>query len=487
MKILSCENIRQAERAAVESGRFTYAELMYNAGHLAAEKIAERFSVCGKRICIVCGCGNNGGDGLVIGKLLALKGAFVSFFLPLGAPKTDTARVYLDVLDVCPTVEKIPEECDILIDALFGIGLDRDITGTAADAVIAMNNCNAQKVAIDLPSGVFSDGGASDVAFKSDYTVTFIAPKPCFYLPQGGALCGEVSVIDIGADIVDYSYSEIDPPVIKRRERFSHKGDYGTVLLICGSLGMCGAEILAARAALRSGAGIVKAIVCDKNYSAFCSAVPEAVTIPVPTSPLGSPEVSPEVLRHSLSGVDAVLFGCGLSRGVEITSLLSRLLNLAEAPVVIDADGINALCSDISILRNTKSSVIITPHSGEMARLFNKTAADIERDRISYARDFAIPHRCTVVLKGANTIVASEKGRIYFNTTGNAGMATGGSGDVLGGVLVSMLASGRDALQAALDAVYIHGRAGDAALKNSCETALLPSDVIEGLKTAFSE
>ncbi len=486
MKILSCENIREAERRAEENGT-SLNILMHRAGMAAAEKIADTVDVAGKRVTVVCGKGNNGGDGIVLAKRLSYCGAFVTVCLPFGIPKSHPAYDYVGFLDSLKTVETLPDRCDILVDALLGIGLDRPVAGPYADVIEAMNVCNAVKFALDLPSGVFCDGGEPSVAFKADYTLTFIAPKPCFYLPQTAPFCGELCVIDIGVDFEKFSYETIERPDVARRNQFTHKGDYGTALVVAGSYGMCGAEILACRAALRSGVGIVRAVVCDKNYSAFCSALPEAVTIPVKTSPFGTMSLEDKTLNCALSGADAILVGCGLTGGNESLGLLSRILSRAEVPIVIDADGINALCLDISILRNTKAPIVITPHSGELARLFNTTPSEIERHRVSYARDFAVPHKCTVVLKGHNTIVATPDGRVFFNTTGNAGMATGGSGDVLAGMLVSMLAGGKGVLEASLSAVYYHGLAADNALKCCCETALMPSDIIDELKTVFAE
>ncbi len=486
MKILSCENIRSSERRTGERGT-DMAVLMERAGIAAAQRLSEITAVCGKCVVVICGRGNNGGDGLIVAKQLALKGADVLLYLPFGVPASHPAFNYADIAKELKCVQELPLECDILVDALLGIGLDREITGECADIIGSMNACSALKVAIDLPSGVFCDGGASKTAFKADYTLTFIASKPCFFVPQSARLCGRVSVLDIGTDTDEYSFRTIEKPTVSARDPYSHKGDYGTALIIAGSYGMCGAQILACEAALRSGAGIVKTVVCDKNYAAFCASVPEAVTVPVLTSPSGGMIVDQAALESALSGADSLLIGPGLSRGIEVAPLLRRVLKYASAPIVIDADGINALCADISILRDTKAPVIITPHSGEMARLFNTTPEVIERDRVSFARDFAIPHRCIVVLKGHNTVVALPDGRVFFNTTGNAGMATGGSGDVLAGMMAGMIAAGKDLTEAVLSSVYYHGLAGDRALSRCCEAALIPSDIIEELKQVFAE
>lgn len=482
MRILRLEEIRQSEREAVCAGT-DYATLMKRAGVLAAKRLCASMPVAGKKITVVCGKGNNGGDGLVMAEYLAVQGAFIQLCLPLGVPTAQPAGEYSYIIERLSATECVPKSCDILIDALLGIGLDRPAEGRAAEIIRQMNDCRAFKAALDLPSGVFCDEGTvKTVAFRADVTYTMIAAKPCFFLPEAGAYCGGVEVLDIGTPVKEGTLFTIEPPCAAKRKKYSHKGSFGTALLLCGSYGKSGAEILAARAALRSGVGIVRAAVCDKNYSAFCSAVPEAVTLPMPTSLSGTLVIDDITLAEELSAAGAVLIGCGLSQSAETERLLRRAVAQAEVPVVIDADGINLLCRDISIIRNTKAPIVITPHPKEMARLCNTTVARIEGDRIGYARDFAVSHRCVVVLKGANTIVAEPDGRIFFNTTGNAGLATGGSGDVLAGILVSLLAQGRGLLEAACAAVYLHGSAADRALEECSASALLPSDVIEELK-----
>ena len=485
MKVLDLEKIRASERGAVERGETTYRQLMKNAGTLIAKRIAERGSVAGKRICVVCGRGNNGGDGLVAARELSVRGAFVTLCLPSGTPSADTAACFSDIAEKLPITEFIPESCDILIDALLGIGIDRPVGGVYADIIRDMNKCRAFKVAIDIPSGVFCNSGAVETsAFYADVTYTMIAAKPCFFLPPAGEYCGKVEVLDIGASPVESDIFTIDGHNAAKRRKYSHKGTFGTAFLVCGSYGMCGAGILAARAALRSGVGIVRALVCDKNYAPFCSAVPEAVTVPVPTSLSGAPVADDSTVFEAVKGADAVLFGCGVSCGAESERLFRRIASAVSVPIVIDADGINLLCRDISIIRNIKAPIVITPHPGEMARLCNTTVQKIESDRVGYARDFAVSHKCIVVLKGADTVVADTSGKVFFNTTGNAGMATGGSGDVLAGITVSLLAQGRSALEAACDSVFIHGAAADRAREHCSASALIPSDIIQELKNA---
>ena len=482
MKILSRNQIRAAEENAVKNGIFSLSELMYNAGNRAAELICEKRDVLCKKVVIVCGNGNNGGDGLVIANCLSNMGADVSLAFPYGMPQTETAKPFLKYAEGMKILNQLPGECDILIDAVFGIGLNRPLSGTGISLVEAMNLCAAYKIAIDIPSGIDCDGSAPSKAFRADWTITFIALKTCFMIPQTSDYCGEVSVVDIGIPITEYSYLTVPEPIIKSRPKNCHKGSFGTALVLAGSYGMCGAQILASKAAIASGVGLLKAFVCDKNYTAFCVSVPEAVTVPVSTTLNGAHDIYDKQIHSALTGADALLVGPGMGRTDEASSLIKRVLEMTEIPVVIDADGINCISGDINILRKIKAPAIITPHPAEMARLCHTTVADIEGNRIQYAKHIASRYSCVVVLKGANTIVAAPDGRAFFNTTGNPGLATAGSGDVLSGMIVSYLAQGESALSAAMSAVWLHGRAADLAIEKISVAALSPQDVIAELK-----
>lgn len=483
MKVLTAAQIKTAEDNAVKSGIFSYAELMKKAGDAATKEILKRFNVVGKKICVLCGIGNNGGDGLVIAANLKSRGADVSLITPMGFPITDTALNFKDAVSNIKILPDFKEDFDIVIDALFGIGLNRFLSGDIANLIKKINTYHCIKIAIDIPSGVFCDGGEVTTAFRADLTLSFTSYKLCQLLPQTSEFCGETVILDIGLPIDNYAYLTIDRPQILKRPKNSHKGTFGTAVLFCGSYGMCGAEILAARAALRSGVGIVKALVCDKNYSAFTNAVPEAVTIPAETHTNGSPIVYDRTILSSLSNCNALLIGCGLGRSPEAKKLVLSTLEKAHIPTVIDADGINALQGSINIIRNINAPVILTPHPAEMARLCDTTTDEIQFNRVKVAKKFAVENGCYLVLKGTNTIVAAPNGRIFFNTTGNDGLATGGSGDVLSGMIVSRLAQGYDPLVAVLNSVYIHGAVADELAKVIPTRAILPSDIVEGLKT----
>lgn len=483
MKVLTAEQIKNAEDNAVKCSIFSYTELMKRAGDSASQEIISRYNVKNKKVCIVCGNGNNGGDGLVIASNLKKNGANVFLLTPIGFPSTDTALCFKDDIVGIDIIDDLNDDFDIIIDALFGIGLNRELSGNIAKLIEKINSYDCLKIAVDIPSGLFCDGGKVNTAFKADLTLSFTCYKLCQLLPQTSEYCGETVVLDIGLKTDNYLYPTIDRPQKINRPKNSHKGTFGTALICCGSYGMCGAEVLASRAALRSGVGIVKAFVCDKNYAAFTNAVPEAVTIPVISSENGAPLISEEQMKTALFGSNALLIGCGLGRSKDIKNLVLITLNITNIPTVIDADGINALQDDINIIRKIKAPVIITPHPAEMARLCGVTTSDIESNRVKYAQDFAIKNSVYLVLKGTNTIVATPDGQIYFNTTGNDGLATGGSGDVLSGMIVSRLAQGYDPLTATTSSVWLHGAIADELAKQMSTRAILPSDIIEGLKT----
>lgn len=476
MKVLTKALIIESEENAVRSGVSSYRQLMYTAGVSAGKKITEKIDCRNKKIALLCGNGNNGGDGFVLAKFLYEHGADVTVILPSGKPQTDNAIYYYRDL---PSDIKIStdhdRDFDIIIDAVFGIGLNREMSDKMNQLFSKINASDAIKIAIDIPSGIEADSGkALGIAFKADITVTFIALKPCFLLPEGSDYCGEVIVTDIGVNPIGFAYKTIEKPVFPKRRHNSHKGDYGTALLICGSYGMAGAAILAAKAALRSGLGIAKCVIEESIYQAFTCAIPEAVCIPVKENSV--PDI-PSLTEKST----ALLFGCGSSKNEKTAEMLKNILSFCKIPIVLDADGINMLCDCIELLRKSKAPIIITPHPAEMARLCNKTVKEVEENRVETAKNFAQKHGCIVILKGANTIVALPDGNISFNTTGNPGMATGGSGDVLAGITVSLLAQGLPPADAAKAAVFLHGKAADKAVIRRSQHSIIPSDIIDEL------
>lgn len=482
MKVLNADYIRKSEEKAVLSGAFSFRELMHKAGNSVGEIINEKFGLENKKIAVICGNGNNGGDGFVIACYLYEHGAEVSVFLPLGKPRTEDAAYYFEKLPKSIIKEEFNGEFDIIVDAVFGIGLSRAPSKELTALFEKVNLSNAKKVSVDIPSGVESDTGeVFTTAIEADLTVTFIALKPCFMLPFGSDYCGEITVCDIGVEPIDYLYETIEKPTFPKRRHNSHKGTYGTALIIAGSYGMAGALMLCSKAALRSGVGIAKCVMCKSIYPAFTSYLPEAVCVPTNETENGTLDSDFIDIPKLTNGVTALLFGCGVGTDSSTVEILRKIIKNSNVPTVIDADGINLISQNIELLKESKVPLILTPHPAEMARLCGITAKEVEKDRINIARDFAVKHNCYIILKGANTIVAEPCGKFYINMCGNPSMATGGSGDVLAGVTVSLLAQGYEPSFALKAAVYLHSHAGDkAALKRGLHSSL-PSDIIEEL------
>ncbi len=475
MSVLTANSVREAEKKAVDSGIFSFEELMKIAGEGVAKEILNRYDVKDKNMAVICGKGNNGGDGFVCAAALR-KIANVTLVLPFGEPQTKDAKKYFSCVSDLPIKRELSEEYDFIVDAMFGIGLNREIDDGCKSIIQKINSSNAIKIAVDVPSGAESDTGRMlPLCVKADLTVTFIAYKPCHLLPPVSDYCGEVCVLDIGVNDFTADYKIIKSPDIKKRRKNAHKGDFGTGVIIAGSYGMCGAAILAAKGALRNGIGILKAVINQKIYAPFTVSVPEVVCLPIENF-----DESDKVLPF-IQNANALLIGSGMGNNEQTEKAVELVLKNAICPIIIDADGINVLSSHIDILREVSSRIIITPHPGEMARIFNVSAADIEKRRIYYAKSLAQDLQITVALKGANTIVATANGEINFNITGNPGMATGGSGDVLGGIVLSLLCRGFSPEDAAKGGVYLHGVAGDKAKLYFGEEGLLPSDIINNL------
>lgn len=486
MKVLKSENIRRVEENA-EKGGMSYLDMMENAGLSVVQEICKRCSVQGKNIIVVCGGGNNGGDGYSVSRLLENQGGCVKV-IALSQPKTETAIAMKNRYngEVCEFDASYLYEADIIVDAVFGIGLSRDIEGVYKEAVCAINSSGAYKVSVDIPSGLIADSGEERLCVKADLTVTFIAYKPCQLLFPARQYCGEVVLCDI--DISDEAFENteavgemIPPPVFAKRKSNTHKGSYGTAGLVVGSFGMAGAAILSIKGCLKSGVGIAKAVLPDSIYGIVTSAVPEAVCS------VYSTEDETHCVIENIMNCDAVLIGCGLSKGDFQKKLLNSIIENYSKKLIIDADGLNLLSENIECIKKSKADIILTPHPKEMARLCNVTADRIEADRIGYAKKLASLLGCTVVLKGAVTLVADKQGRVHFNLTGNPGMSTGGSGDVLAGIITALAAQTQDCTEAAINGVYIHGKAGDKASERLGEISSLPSDLIECLPEVYKE
>ena len=506
MIVVESNEMRNIEKAAVRSGG-SMASLMEKAGaavaDLATRTAAEKKL---KNITVLCGKGNNGGDGFVIARFLSLM-FDVSVVIANGEPESDLAKLNYnlvpDKVNVFRFYENyeesvnVIENADMLIDAIYGIGF-RDCLDPGSAEIVQLSNQNkkAVRIAVDTPSGIICNTGEiPGNCFHADYTVSFTALKPLHVLYPSIDYCGKITVANIGipATIVQqfmYAMKTTDEFIaehpLPERSKSAHKGTNGTLLSICGSYGMAGAAILSGMAALRSGVGILKAAVPKSIYPIAASQLTEAVFMPLEENGgLISISEYDRLLLEIMEKSNAVLIGCGLGVNEDITRLVSDIIVSSTKPIVLDADGINAIVPNIDVLRRSAVPVILTPHPGEMARLAGTSTIHVQTDRYRTARDFASEYGVTVVLKGADTIIALPDGNVYVNLTGNNGMARGGSGDILAGITASFLAQGMSHDEAAVNAVYYHGLAGDQCAEKYSRRSMLPRDVIEELKYIF--
>ena len=454
----------------------------------------------GKHAVALCGMGNNGGDGLCAALYLLEAGMNVRVFL-IGKREKQTADnkemesrlaragVSAETFDA-DAAQAACEEADVLVDALFGVGLHRPLGGEPLEAVQIMNRVPAPVVAADVSSGVETDTGRIlGDAVRCAATVTFSFAKPGHMVGDGAVCTGRLKIIDIGIPADLLAGLETDTWAVTaedlaqwlpHRRRDAHKGDFGRVAIVSGSTGFTGAPVLASRAAVRTGAGLVHLCVPESIYPIAAVKCDEAMPQPCPADGAGRMSLAAaETLLQRIGGCDAALIGPGLSRSEELTELVHRLIREAKCPLVLDADGINALEGHIDVLGQSAQPVVLTPHDGEFARL---AGAPVGEDRLLTARTFAGEHNCVLVLKGHRTITALPDGRCFVNTSGNPGMAKGGSGDVLAGMIAALLGQGLPVERAVPGAVWLHGRAGDVCAGAFGEYAMTPVDMIDALK-----
>lgn len=495
MIVITKDSMKKVEAAAYESG-VTYTLLMQNAGNAAAEYIALTVSPVGKTAVILCGCGNNGGDGFVIAKNLSEKGAKVTVVLT-ERPKTDDAELMFSKLPETVTVLKGEEgfravfEADIIVDALFGTGLSRNIEGISANLIKIANESEALRFAVDIPSGAECDTGRMlGTCFRADYTMTFEAMKPCHILPPANAYCGKIKILSIGINSDIMSTAEavasiIPEPIFEKRDKNAHKGTYGTAFSLTGSYGMSGASVMSSLAALRSGVGIMKTACVEENYPVVATALPESVLVPCESEGGRYKITALDTMKRELETANAYLVGCGLGVSLDVAELVRKTALSSAVPVIIDADGINSVAKDIEFIKQMKAPLVLTPHPKEFSRISGWSVAEIESDRIGKAKSFAAEYGVWLVLKGANTVVATPDGEIFVNVSGNPGMATGGSGDVLAGIMLALLCRESSVTDAVLKAVRLHGDAADKAARKLGEIPLLPRDIIAELPSLF--
>lgn len=500
LKILPVEQIREADAYTISNEPVSSSDLMERAAKACFQWISKKVSR-EKRIRVVCGMGNNGGDGLAIARMLCNEGyeTDVQVIRHTDNPSADFSTnfcllgdlpglVITDIFETDPDIDI--EEEDIVIDALLGTGLNKPVAGFLGRIIEQINESNALIISVDIPSGLFADKPVDrrkQAIIKADYTLTFQMPKLAFLMAENEEFTGDWKVLDIGLHPEYLELAECNNLLIETadckslyrpRYRFSHKGNYGHALLISGSTGKMGAAVLAAKACLRSGAGLLTTHIPGDGFLIMQTSLHEAMV-----------SIDPDDTHFStlpaLDSYNAIGIGPGIGLESETQAAFKLLIQQTAAPLVIDADAINILGENKTWISFLPPGSILTPHPKEFERLAGPTANHF--DRLELLRVFSMRYKLYIVLKGAFSAIADPDGTIYFNPTGNPGMATGGSGDVLTGIILGLLTSGYPARDACILGTWLHGKAGDYSAKRISMEAMLPGDIIKNIGKAFNK
>lgn len=495
VKVFTVEQIRAADQYTIDHEPISSTDLMERAATRAYEWIVDHYPNKHTHFSVFCGTGNNGGDGLVIARLLKEEGYSIDVFsLQLGS--TNSADYDSNLKRLKAKVNSLKEanygfqlkDSTVVIDAIFGTGLSRAVKGFAKAVIQEINSAHKEVVAIDIPSGLFAEENPDPkeiVAIHASYTLTFQFPKLALFFPQNQKFVGDWQLINIGlhpdyiaeTDTKHFLFTQKDArSILKKRSLFSHKGDYGRAFILAGSKGKMGAALLAAKACMRAGAGLLTVQIPEVGYQILQSQLPEAMV-----------ETDSEInfLSELKKDIPYSAIGVGPGIGMEQATqdLLKMIIQQSAAPLVLDADALNILSENKTWLSFLPAESILSPHPGEFKRLVGDWSTDSER--LELQTDFSRKHGIYTVLKGRFTSISCPDGRIYFNPTGNPGMATGGSGDVLTGIITSFLAQGYASEQAAILGVYMHGLAGDLAAEALSEESMIAGDIVDFLSKAF--
>jgi len=510
MHILGTAAMREADRRTIQEIGIPALVLMESAGRAVVQKMVERIEeMSSGSIVIVCGKGGNGGDGLVVLRTLQSLGydaraVVLASFESLSTEALDNLQAALKLglpVEAAPTTEAWEDvlsqvaAADVVVDAIFGTGLGEPPRGFYQRVIEDLNSLDALRVALDVPSGLSSDSGAvPGVAFDADLTIALAAPKVCHFVPPASELCGEVEVVEIGIpprflESAEPTLETIEPAAlaaaVPRRRRVSHKGTYGHLLILAGSVGKTGAAVMAAEAALRTGVGLVTVASAKSAIPMMAPRLPESMWEPLPETESGALSRKAQSRILELLGErSALALGPGLGTDDETAALVREIVAASGIPTVVDADGLNALARKPRAFPVGRA-LALTPHPGEAGRLLGSSAKDVESDRLSAVRRLARETKSHVLLKGYRTLVSDPRGNVQVNLTGNPGMATGGTGDVLTGILGALLAQGIDIDEALPLGAHLHGLAGDMAAAAIGETSLIATDLIEKLPEAL--
>ena len=497
--------MRALDKAASDFGMIPSIVLMENAALACVGELIKDFDIKKQRVAVFCGKGNNGGDGLAIARHLYNMGVKVNIYLVSGNDFSGDAKTNYDIVNAMnipvdtitdtEDFEYVIRSYDVIVDAILGTGIKGTVYGTSFDVIRLINENARYILSVDVPSGINSDSGKiCGICINADKTVTFAAYKIGMFMYPAADFVGEVVVAPISipdTDIksqnlqINVTDSEFARSVISKRANNSHKGDYGKLLVIAGSKGMTGAAYLASQAALKSGAGLVT-LACPRSLNPILeSKTTEVMTLPVPDNDGCFAYESVSQLLEQAEKSDAILIGPGLGRTDDVREIVKTILRNSNVPVVVDADSLYAVAQDRELIENCACDLIFTPHTMELSRIMELDVDYIEENRIQVSREFAEEVGAVLLLKGHHSIVTAPSLEQYINSTGNPGMASGGSGDVLAGIIAALAARGIDAEFAAAVGAYIHGYAGDIASTVYGQESLSANNILEYLPQAF--
>lgn len=506
MRVVTASQMQNIDRRTIEQYGIPGLELMERAGLGVVRTIEEMLvNVADKKVVIFCGRGNNGGDGFVIARRLFQRGAQVEPYL-LGQEKDIKGDAWVNlerVLGLGLEVKSITEreqmasslDADLIVDAIFGTGIKGAVKGLAAEVIELINNAEALVVAVDVPSGLNTDTGAVEgPCVQAEVTVTMALPKRGLLLSPGREYAGRLEVVDIGVPPKAIEEEGVNVELLEDKDIAAllpvrppdaYKGDCGRVSVIAGSVGMTGAAALTCQGVMGSGAGMAILAIPESLNDIMEVKLTEVMTRPLPETEERTLSLAAEPkIWELLEWADVLAIGPGLSRHEETKALVRRILAKVDIPTVIDGDGLNALAEDVDMLSQVKTDIVLTPHAGELSRLIPRSIAEVNAWRIEVAqgsaKDFGV-----VVLKGSPTIIADPSGEAFINPTGNAGMATAGSGDVLTGAIAGLMAQGLRGIEAAKVGVFIHGLAGDMVARRKGQWGLIAGDLVDALPEAM--
>lgn len=500
MIVLTTKQMKKVEQLMNQTG-LSYLDMMQNAGLAAFRYVSEKTQIGKKRCVVLCGNGNNAGDGFVFAREYYENGGEVSVVLCCSTPQTPESLQMFQVLQAYPIeiinlavnpdmVKERIDEAHIIIDAIYGTGFHGELSSGMGSVIDYVNDSDVTRVALDIPSGVNADTGEfGDTYFKAGVTLCFAAPKPAHVNEESKKCCGNIRICDIGITksviyMVHNNALMVTQDMVLSylpvRDPKSHKGTYGKLLNVCGSIAMSGAAMMSTLSALRMGAGTTT-LAAPKSVTSMCAPyMMEAMTLPLPETESGTISASAtRELELILKTKTACLLGCGLANTPDVRKVVEYVITNAECPLILDADALNVIAQNVNILKSLKSTAILTPHIGEMARLTGLTIDEVQKNLFKTANTFANEYQVVVVLKEHHTVIATPDGDLYQNTTGNAGLAKGGSGDVLAGMISALVAQGITPEGAAVSGVYLHGLLSESLSEDMSQYSMLARDLIE--------